>query len=356
MNDKYRTIPAAAGVLSGGELFVSPNGDGSKTAKFRMVARSSKPIDHWYWGHVVHDISGASFKARIPIDYAHNDAEIIGYGNNIEGTREGLIVSGAFTPFTEQDRASEVVHKLAAGVPYEASINFGGDGMKIQEVAEGEVTEVNGFQFEGPGVVIREWPLRGVAVCPYGADANTETAALSGSARTFAAEAWEASAVEHDEANTERESTMSAEEQAAATIEESVEEVTETEETEAVDESSAVEESDREEESTELTEQAVDTEGNTDAVEAETPEEDEGEPLSREEFTRIVDDFGAEIAAQTVKEGGTYADALKASHDALKADNEELRERLTAAEQTSTGQPAKVVPAAEKKSVFKTTK
>jgi hypothetical protein len=39
---------------------------------------------------------------------------------------------------------------------------------------------VNGFQFAGPGIVIREWPLRGVAVCPYGADMNTRSELAQG--------------------------------------------------------------------------------------------------------------------------------------------------------------------------------
>ena len=340
MNEKYRSIPAAAGVLAGGELFVSNNGEGSKTAKFRMVARSAQPIDHWWWGRVVHDIAGAAFKSRIPIDYAHNDAEIIGYGNNIEGTKEGLIVSGAFTPFTEHDRASEVVHKLAAGVPYEASINFGGDGMKVQDIAEGEVTDVNGYQFEGPGVVIREWPLRGVAVCPYGADANTETAALSGNARTFAADTWEAEAVEHDAANNkEGTGEMKTEDTAAEVIEESVEEVAETVETEAAEETAAVEET-AVEEATELEEEA----------EVETVEP---AALSREEFARIASEFGNDIAVQTVLSGGDYSTALKAFADSLKSENGELRERVEKLSATKTGRPAKVSQADDAGSLFK---
>jgi len=60
--------------------------------------------------------------------------------------------------------------RSTSGTPYEASIYFGGDGIRVEEVAEGQVAQVNGFQFASPGIVIREWPLRGVAVCPYGAE------------------------------------------------------------------------------------------------------------------------------------------------------------------------------------------
>jgi hypothetical protein len=140
-----------------------------------MVARSGQPIDHWYWGKIVHDLSGVHHKGRIPIDYCHDDKEIIGYANHF-GVEDGdLAVSGALVPYKDNDRASEVVHKFKAGVPYEASINFGGDGIEVENVPDGEETDVNGFKFSGPGVVVRQWPLRGVAVCPYGADGNTKT-------------------------------------------------------------------------------------------------------------------------------------------------------------------------------------
>ena len=51
------------------------------------------------------------------------------------------------------DRATEIIHNRE-GVPYEASINFGGDGIKVEEVPEGFVAQVNGYAFDGPGVDI----------------------------------------------------------------------------------------------------------------------------------------------------------------------------------------------------------
>jgi hypothetical protein len=103
---------------------------------------------------------------------------VLGYLNHFETESGDLIASGALTPWREDDRASEVMFKMREGVPYEASIFFGGDGLKVQEIAEGQIEQVNGRQFEGPGIIIREWPLRGVAICPYGADSNTESAAM----------------------------------------------------------------------------------------------------------------------------------------------------------------------------------
>lgn len=150
----------------------------SEPAKVRMLARSAQPIEHWFWGTIVHDNSGAKFKDSIPLDYCHLDTEVIGFANSSDirlDESQNLTVDGQLTPFKDDDRASEILAKSKMGVPYEASINFAGDGVKIERVRDGESTEVNGYQFEGPGVVVREWPLRGIAVCPYGADGNTKS-------------------------------------------------------------------------------------------------------------------------------------------------------------------------------------
>lgn len=180
-----RSVPAAALRLTVGEFEISDrNGDGARSAPVTLKARSGDPIDHWYWGRVVHDLSGMRLgKSRVPIDYAHDDKEVIGYLNRFDASSGDLLASGALVPFRDSDRATEVIYKSKEGVPYEASIFFGGDGVVMEEIAEGASVEVNGRAFAGPGVVIREWPLRGVAICPYGADANTE-ARLSAKSET----------------------------------------------------------------------------------------------------------------------------------------------------------------------------
>ena len=173
-------VPASALRMVVGPFELGDNGEGAKSAPIRMKARTAQPVDHWFWGRVVHDMAGMRHKDRIPIDYVHNPAEVIGYLNHFHADTDGLDVSGALVPYKDSDRASEIIHKARAGVPYEASIYFGGDGIKVEEVAEGQAAQVNGFQFAGPGIVIREWPLRGVAVCPYGADMNTRSELAQG--------------------------------------------------------------------------------------------------------------------------------------------------------------------------------
>jgi hypothetical protein len=170
------SVPASALRMVVGAFELGDNGEGAKSAPIHMKARTAQPVQHWFWGRVVHDMAGMHLhKDRLPIDYVHNPAEVIGYLNHFRADADGLEVSGALVPYKESDRASEIIHKARAGVPYEASINFGGPGIKVEEVAEGQAAQVNGYQFDGPGIIVREWPLRGVAVCPYGADMNTRS-------------------------------------------------------------------------------------------------------------------------------------------------------------------------------------
>lgn len=343
MNERsLKEIPAAACTLVVGEFELGDNGEGAKSAPIRLVARSGQPIEHWFWGRVVHDLAGMHMhKPRLPIDYVHDAKEIIGYLNRFETDSGDLVTSGALVPYKENDRAAEILHKMAEGVPYEASINFGGDGIKVQEVGEGELTEVNGYQFEGPGCVVREWPLRGVAVCPYGADMNTESAsAFSNSKQVFSA-----SVVPEPEAPT-KENAMSESVEVEAQVV--------TPEAEASEESSPVEEVSAEE----LTE-AVEESPEVESVEAPDAAEElaEDEPTEEpNEFVRIADEFGSEIAVQVARDGGSYEDARTLHFAALAQENEELRAKLSESAAASTGKPAVVVVPTKRSTIFKTGK
>jgi hypothetical protein len=169
----FSKVPAKAFLFGGGAVsFADSDGD---NYPIKMVARSAQPVDHWFWGRIVHDMAGVTIhKDRIPVDYIH--AEEIGYLNKFSTGPAGLLVEGALVPTDEpSDPARKLIARSKGGVPYEASINWAGDGSILEQVQEGFTAEVNGYQFEGPGVIVRAWPLRGVAVCPYGADMNTES-------------------------------------------------------------------------------------------------------------------------------------------------------------------------------------
>jgi hypothetical protein len=171
-----REIPTTACRFSGGAIRFEAGESNASSVPIRMLARTSQPIEHWYWGRCIHDMAGMlRHKDVLPADYCHE--EECGFLDTFEfDDQQNLIVSGKLVATSAPDDiARKIIERSKGGVPYEASIDFGGDGIVVEEVSEGFIAEVNGYQFEGPGAIIRQWPLRGVAVCPYGADMNTQT-------------------------------------------------------------------------------------------------------------------------------------------------------------------------------------
>jgi hypothetical protein len=152
-------------------------------APIEILAITGEPFPHWYWGMVCFDMAGfQTHKQRLPLDYIHDDREVLGYLDRFAAADDGLSCSGQIIPFRPDDRATEILHKARAGVPYEASILFELESSVIEDVPAGAAVPVNGRMLAGPCTVIRQWPLRGVAVCPYGADKHTETQLAAGQA------------------------------------------------------------------------------------------------------------------------------------------------------------------------------
>jgi hypothetical protein len=320
MKPDLNKAPAKACTLAGGAFEFGDNGENAKTHPVKMLARSSQVIDHWFWGRTVHDFAGMIVaKAKIPMDYCHDTNEIVGYANHPEIDADGLHLSGALIPFKDSDKATEIKYKSDNGVPYESSINFAGDGIKVEFVDEGEMATVNGQQLAGPLTIFRQWPLRGVAVCPYGADGNT--------ASSFA-EGEEINIVNiHNE---KQEAEMAANEQPA------------TVETEAVEAVEAVE-------TAELSAEVETEKPNVETVE-ETAE------FSVSEFGELVKEFGAEIAAQVVVSGGGKVEAYKLKAQAAEAETAKLLAQIEAMKSTPGGGSAAKLSqpsTATKKSIFK---
>jgi hypothetical protein len=335
-----RDIPAAACLLNVGEFQYMRKNETDKSGSLRLVARSGQPIEHWFWGRIVHDLSGMRLhKQRLPVDYVHDPKEIIGYLNRFEIENGDLITSGALVPFKDNDRATEIMHKMDAGVPYEASINFGGDGIKVEELSEGQTTTVNGYQFDGPGVVVREWPLRGVAICPYGADMNTESATFAdGKNKTIKA------TVLSTPINTEDKDMSDVKADEVAAVEEPKPELEQSEQAEETAEATVAEvseEAQAEPESVEASEpEAEEPEATPEEKPADEQPADLSQPDHRKEFKRMKAEFGAEIAAEVFELGGSYQDALKLAYKRVQKENEELRKRVPS---TSGGSPADFV-------------
>lgn len=151
--------------------------------KLNLVILSSDYISQ-YWGRVVFDYSTLKFPERAALDYDHWDDEIIGYIENFKATDEAVTADAVLLDESPSDRATEVAYNLANGVPYEASALIDLESATETEVLNDAVETVNGRELRGPFTLYRGATLRGVAVCPHGADAKTRTSlALSTSTK-----------------------------------------------------------------------------------------------------------------------------------------------------------------------------
>lgn len=185
-SEAEQSAPRTAMQVGGGRVSLAletPEGvptDLSASVPVTLVARSSDPIDHWWWGMVVHDFAGMRrHRDRAVIDYCHDDDQVIGWFEGHEITERGLELTGELTPVGDFARCRDVLDKMRAGVPYEASIQFDEQRLVVEHVLTGASAEANGRTYEGPVTILRQWNLRGVAVCPHGYDAQTDTAALA---------------------------------------------------------------------------------------------------------------------------------------------------------------------------------
>lgn len=142
--------------------------------KLNLVILSSDYISQ-FWGRVVFDYSTLKFPERAALDYDHWDDEIIGYIENFKATDEAVTADAVLLDESPSDRATEVAYNLANGVPYEASALIDLESATETEVLNDAVETVNGRELRGPFTLYRGATLRGVAVCPHGADAKTRT-------------------------------------------------------------------------------------------------------------------------------------------------------------------------------------
>lgn len=147
----------------------------TKTVPFTALARTAKPVPHWYWGErCLHDFSGMEAAESCVVDWEHY-GEVMGFANKVEVLPDiGLQLSGMLTPFKPDDMATEVAHKAALGVPYQTSIDFDERELVVEDVPAGFSATVNGTVWEGPLTIFRKWKLRGLGVCKYGVDGDTK--------------------------------------------------------------------------------------------------------------------------------------------------------------------------------------
>lgn len=100
-------------------------------------------------------------KERVPLDYNHNEEEVIGYVENFQCTADAITADGVVLIGDESsDAAKTFAQNIDGGVPFEASA--------FLDLSEAESVELEDGVTEWSGALIR-----GVAICPYGTDRKT---------------------------------------------------------------------------------------------------------------------------------------------------------------------------------------
>lgn len=289
----YLDVPGDASLQCG------DNGEGARSAPVEMLARTGSVIEHWYWGPMVHDLDGMRVpRGRVLIDWRHDREYQLGYLNKFETQTGDLIARGALVPYGDDDRAAEIAHKSREGVPYQASIEFGGS-MLIEEVAAGQSVTVNGQELQGPLTVFREWELEAVAICPFGADPGTDCTALDGDAAR--------------NVSIRKVSSMAANNQDKQQLEQT--QPTEAPEAVEVDNGTLEQEAG----------------GNPAAVETGSANNQLSEPQQRRQLAQqFAQQFGEQRGGQYFLEGLTLEEASARFVDDLRAENAELQEQLQA--------------------------
>ena len=100
-------------------------------------------------------------KERVPLDYNHNEEEVIGYVENFQCNADAITADGVVLIGDDSsDAAKTFAQNIDGGVPFEASA--------FLDLSEAESVELEDGVTEWSGALIR-----GVAVCPYGTDRKT---------------------------------------------------------------------------------------------------------------------------------------------------------------------------------------
>jgi hypothetical protein len=314
------------------------NGDNAKTVKVQIVARSGDPVDSPWFGPMVHDFAGMTNKARIPIDYAHDQYDNIGYLNHFDTSTGDLICTGAIVK-TDPSCGSfidDLIVKMETGVPYEASIQFD-DDYTIEFVPEGVQVTINNRTIMGPVTVVRQWSLIAVAICKFGMDSNTSAELQMSKTESKSINGFFAHITKSKSENKMEKLQLGKQEQAVATAVEAKVEI-EKPIVEAEVKAEVQQLSDKpaeiapaivdavtmeKAEAKEVTEMTKPVAVEAPAVESKAVMAD-----PREEFKRFVTEFGAEKAAYYFASGKSFSEAQTMFVGDIKSENEQLKKLL----------------------------
>lgn len=139
-------------------------------------------------GDVVIDLAGiitTMNDGSIPLLYAHDSNEQIGFADRVDVREDGIYLKGKLTMDTQ--RCSNIKNSFKEGQPWQASLGF--TIVEGREVAEGEEVEVNGRIEQGPLTIAQAIEIRECSIVTFGADSHTEIIKANAEEQVIEAEA-----------------------------------------------------------------------------------------------------------------------------------------------------------------------
>ena len=180
--------------LSGGFLSLG-EAEGIAPERTRYPGRatllSGRALYHTDVGHPVSkcfviDLETAvAIEPTINANYNHDSGEVVGYGENFRVEDGALLCDAFIVPFRPGDRAEEIVYRSKNGTQYGTSIEFTQAEAGVEELADGEITVVNGIEVEGPAYIYRNVIIDAFAVTPGPCDQGTDLTLLKQSEKTM---------------------------------------------------------------------------------------------------------------------------------------------------------------------------
>lgn len=151
-------------------------GDAPATPSFELVAYTGRAIrQSWSRNPIVVDLAGMdTTRQAVPILWGHEATLEAVLGQSTSVTNDGQQLTLAGEIIGEGSLADRVVSLSRKGLRLQASI--GADAGRIENVAPGEMVQVNGRDFTGPVSIVRASSLREVSIVLFGADADTSAA------------------------------------------------------------------------------------------------------------------------------------------------------------------------------------
>ena len=167
-----------------------------KRVKIKVI--TSSILEHPGLGRFrVKTETAAPSKERVPLDYNHNEEEVIGYVENFQCDADAITADGVVLIGDESsDAAKTFAQNIDGGVPFEASA--------FLDLSEAESVELEDGVVEWSGALIR-----GVAVCPYGTDRNTTVSLKMGESNFVVRLSESTQPVEEEEMDEEKKKTES---------------------------------------------------------------------------------------------------------------------------------------------------